>query len=72
MMKSRGRHHGGLWYRLIARIRRECDSIEPSKGLLAGTESIVGKGDANQAGIGKPSNLKRTEVAGLSDIGGGW
>jgi hypothetical protein len=64
--------HGGLWSLLPAGFRCEGGCAGDSKCLLAESGSIVRKGDGNEAGVGMPSSSKRSEVAGLLDIGARW
>src|SRR5277367_4823615 len=64
--------HGGLWPQLPAGFRCEGGCAGDSRWLLAGSDSIVRKGDRNEVGVGMPSYSKGSEVAGLLDVGVGW
>ena len=64
--------HGGLWPQLLVDFRCEGGRAGDSRWLLAGSDSIVRKGDGNAAGVGMPSYSKGREVAGLLDVGVGW
>jgi hypothetical protein len=69
---SRLHRHGGLWSQLPVGFRCEGGCAGDSRWLLAGSDSIVGKGGKNEVGVGMPSYSKGSEVAGLLDVGVGW
>ena len=63
--------HGRLWSQLPAGFRCEGGCAGDSRWLLVGSDSIVEKGERDEAGVGMPSYSKGSKVAGLLDVGVG-